>query len=652
MWAAPQRYTWRGWEPAADDASTTVISGRLPSGVAVQSRLFPKIRSWLALGAPLELLSPLSVVRVVYAVLSVSWAAEAAAFDWSRAGLAVVLTAAAGAAGTWLAIFHLSRLGARGCGALLGAATALDLLVVAFSPSAALGLASIGLLLVPSVTVAFFFSGRAVARHLAFTSLGMLASTARITPVATAVAVTLTWSLSILATSLLLQVVMIAMGRNGTTDPETGLPNGIGLSRGLRSHHDAPWLTVVALDVAGVDDARQALGYHVGAELLRRAVEDLGQVLAADALIARVDGDQLVVVQTHHRPPRAGADEKLARDLATAIQAGRYVIDQVEVSLRAHAGVISAGTDRPVATELVRRAQLAARQACAAGVTCLAWDGSVGTFTAEDLALLADLRLAVERGELRLAYQPQLSTGDGRVVSVEALLRWDSPVHGPVPPGRFIVLAERTGLIERLTRWVLGEALDAQARWRAAGVDCPVSVNLSPRILGLPDLAATIIAALHTRRLPAQSLTVEVTETAAVALLDAIQLLRPLHERGVRVSIDDFGTGYTSLAAIPHLPLDELKVDMGFVKRSIHSAADQAIVRMVRDLAHRLRLTSVAEGVETDEIRSLMSEIGFDLLQGFSIAKPLGEADLLAFLRGARVAAAPPVWEAGVAMSS
>lgn len=635
-----QRYRWRGWEPLSPGAGATVTSGRLPSGVAVRNRMFPKIRSWLALGAPLELLSPLSVVRVVSVVLCLIWAGEAAAFPWSTAGLAVVLFAVAAGAGAWLAMFHVSKLSPRGCGALLVVATALQLLVVATSPGPGAGVASLGPLLIPGVTVAFFYPGRDVARHHAFTTAGVLAATACVVPLGAAVAATLLWSVSMLAALLLLQVAMTAMGRSGTTDPETGLPNGIGLARRLASDRERRSLTLVALHLGGVEDARRALGHDAGAELLRRAVEDLGQVLPPDAVVARVDGDELVVAQSHAGTPGAGPPEVLARELASVIHAGRYLIDGVEVSLRAHAGVVAC-EERPDVAELVRRASLAARRASRAGVVCVTWDGTDGSFTAGDLALLADLRLAAARGELHLAYQPQLSTASGRVVGVEALLRWRSPTHGPVPPGRFIPLAERTGLVERLTEWVLREALDAQARWRAAGVDCPVSVNLSPRVLGVPGLAATILDELQARGLPAGALTLEVTETAALDLLGAIQLLRPLHDSGVRVSIDDFGTGYTSLAAIPYLPLDELKVDMSFVKRSVASAADEAIVRSVRELAHRLGFTSVAEGVEDAHIAGLMAEIGFDLLQGFQVGEPMVEVDLLAFLGGRQ---ASPGW--------
>jgi EAL domain-containing protein (putative c-di-GMP-specific phosphodiesterase class I) len=271
------------------------------------------------------------------------------------------------------------------------------------------------------------------------------------------------------------------------------------------------------------------------------------------------------------------------------------------------------------------------------------WDGDFGAMTAGDLALLADLRMAAERSELSLVYQPQIATVSGRIASVEALLRWTSPTHGVVSPGRFIPLAERTGLIDRLTDWVLTEALDAQVRWKGRHLDIPVSVNLSPRTLTTPDLPDRILASLEQRGLATRSLTVEVTETAAIDLLQAVTLLRPLHDQGVRISIDDFGTGYTSLAALPDLPLDELKVDQRFVLRSSKSPADDAIVRTVLGLAHRLGLDAVAEGVETGDLFERMREYGFDLLQGYYLSKPLPESDLLAFAAANRRARARPL---------
>jgi EAL domain-containing protein (putative c-di-GMP-specific phosphodiesterase class I) len=316
-----------------------------------------------------------------------------------------------------------------------------------------------------------------------------------------------------------------------------------------------------------------------------------------------------------------------------AVHAGRYFVDGVEVSLQAHAGLSVAPWDGDTIPELFRRATLSAREAVADGTTDAVWHANTKTLTGDDLALLAELGVADERGELALFFQPQVAAGTGETVSVEALLRWKSRTRGDVSPGLFIPLAERTGLINRLTEWVLPEALDTQVRWRQQGLQISTSVNLSPVTLARQDLAESILEELRVRSLPASCLTLEITETAVTNLLHAVLRLTPLRAAGIKISVDDFGSGNTSLSALPHLPLDELKIDQQFVRRSRDSQNDLAIVRTIIELADRLGLVSVAEGVENEELFTYMVELGFDLLQGYFVAKPLSEAELVPFVR-------------------
>ncbi|MGD0594597.1 MAG: EAL domain-containing protein [Acidimicrobiales bacterium] len=630
-----------------------MTSARLPAQARVQNRMFPKTRSWLALGAPLELLSPLSVLRIIYALAMVLWAVEGLALRWPHAAILWHLGATIVAAAVWVALLLVKDLTPLACRLLIALGSLLALMQVYLGHSIGPVLASALFLLPLAMFVALYLGGRAIVVYQLLVAGGLWLALAGNLGKGSTTVVVVAGGLAMLSASLTVHVLTRSVSRSGSVDPDTGLPNGIGLaqriSSGRASGRSPAGFVVAAVYLAGVDDARQALGYRVGAELFRRAVEDLGQIVPAATTISRVEGDELVV--THDLAVELAGDltaqagqvpeavlatgRQLARDLAATISSARYLVDRVEVSLRAHVGLVFAPWDGTDVAELVRRASLGARRAAASGLVDTVWDGDHGTLTGEDLALLADLRLAAERGELRLAYQPQVSVLTGRTIAVEALLRWDSPPHGSVPPGRFIVLAERTGLVDRITQWVVGEALDAQVRWREASLDLPVSVNLSAKTLRQPDLSNWILSELEGRHLPAQALTVEVTETAAVDLLQAVNLLRPLHDHGVRVSIDDFGTGYTSLAAIPHLPLDEIKVDMSFVQRSLTSAADEAIVRSVRELTHRLGLVSVAEGVENAEIDRLMTDIGFDLLQGYYFARPLSEMALMGFVRAA-----------------
>jgi len=627
---------WRGWATPGGSANRPVKSTRLASEAQVKSRLFPKTRSWFALGAPLELLSPLSVLRILYALLLVAWPVTAGMVGTTGThGFVAVSTVELVTGTVWVVLLRIRNIGVRWCRVLM-ALVAFEAVVLVASGIGTLASFGYMLMLVPiAVAPALFLSLRAVLVQQFVVGGVLWVATAPRWGLGRSAVVVAFEVVGALSVSLTIILLTRTVQRRGGVDTDTGLPNGFGLADRVAGRGTTEALVVASVFLKGIGDAREALGYHVGTELLRRAVENLGQVLPAAADIGRVDGDELVVINRLGTagPNRAEADAQaqvLAETLREAITAGRYLVDDIEVSLRANVGLAVAPWDGDDVPELIRRATLSARKAAAQGRGHVTWSGDEGALTASDLALLAQLRLASERGELSLAYQPQVEVRSMRIVSAEALLRWGSVTLGSVPPGMFVPLAERTGLIDRLTDWVMGEALDAQVRWRRAGLHIPVSVNLSATSLTVPDLAQWILSELDVRHLPPSSLTVEVTETAAIDLLQAVDLLRPLHDRGVRVSIDDFGTGYTSLSALPDLPLDELKVDQRFVLRSSSSAADETIVRTVRELAHRLGLVAVAEGVENLELFERMVALDFDVLQGYHLAKPLTEDDLVA----------------------
>ncbi len=613
-------------------------STRLASEAQVKSRLFPKTRSWFALGAPLELLSPLSVLRIVYALLLLTWPLTAAVAGTTTTNLITVVVVEVVTFATWLALLGVRNIGLRVCRFLM-ALVALEVVVLVGTGAGTLASFGYILVLIPiAIAPALFLPLRSVLLQQGGVGAALWVATAARWGIGRSAVLAFLEVVGALTASLTIILLARTVQRRGGIDPDTGLPNGFGLADRVTRRGEKGATVVASVFLKGIGDAREALGYHVGTELLRRAVENLGQVLPAAADIGRVDGDELVVISgIDHlaEQTREEADtfaQSLAETLRDAITAGRYLVDDIEVSLRANVGLAVAPWDGTDVPELIRRATLSARKAAAQGRAHVTWSGDEGVLTANDLALLARLRLASERGELSLAYQPQVSSRTLRIVSAEALLRWGSVTLGSVPPGMFVPLAERTGLIDRLTDWVMGEALDAQVRWRQAGLDIPVSVNLSATSLTVPDLAQWILSELESRQLPPASLTVEVTETAAIDLLQAVDLLRPLHDRGVRVSIDDFGTGYTSLSALPDLPLDELKVDQRFVLRSATSAADETIVRTVRELANRLGLVAVAEGVENQDLLEKMVGFDFDILQGYHLARPLAEDDFVALV--------------------
>ncbi len=234
-------------------------------------------------------------------------------------------------------------------------------------------------------------------------------------------------------------------------------------------------------------------------------------------------------------------------------------------------------------------------------------------------------------------YQPKVLAQTRRIESVEALLRWEHPVLGVVAPDRFIVVAETAGMMDELTRWVLGEALDAEVRWRDSGVDVAVAVNLSAQSVGDYGLLGWIDDQLRLRGLAPSCLTVEITETAVMADPEvATRFLAALRALGMRVSVDDFGTGYTSLSVLARLPLDELKIDQSFIRRSATSTADEAVIRSVRELGHRLGLDVVAEGVEDEATARRLTEFGVDVLQGYFFSEPLTETALAGFVAADR----------------
>jgi len=635
----------RKW-PSSQAGVSSATSVPLQSDAQVRNRLFPKTRSWFALDAPLALLSPLSVLRLVFVFGGLTWILVGVIWHLSHADRSTVLIVAVTALVAWAALLRVRRVNIGWCAALGGLWIAQVSVLISAGHGGGLSVAAVPYFVPIGVFTALYFKTRTVSACQLAIALCLWITLAGPAGILRSAFLAVVMGIALATASFAVALVMRSTRSIGTVDPDTGLPNGLGMGQRLAQRDPVGPLAVVAVVLRGIDSAQEALGFQAGNELLRRAVEDIGQVLPSDAIIGRI-GDELVVAQplaegalSLHELQSEGVPDRavdVARSLAQtvdrAVHAGRYFVDGVEVSLQAHAGLSVAPWDGVTIPELFRRATLSAREAVADGTTDAVWHANTKTLTGDDLALLAELGVADERGELALFFQPQVAAGTGETVSVEALLRWKSRTRGDVSPGLFIPLAERTGLINRLTEWVLPEALDTQVRWRQQGLQISTSVNLSPVTLARQDLAESILEELRVRSLPASCLTLEITETAVTNLLHAVLRLTPLRAAGIKISVDDFGSGNTSLSALPHLPLDELKVDQQFVRRSRDSQNDLAIVRTIIELADRLGLVSVAEGVENEELFTYMVELGFDLLQGYFVAKPLSEAELVPFVR-------------------
>jgi EAL domain-containing protein (putative c-di-GMP-specific phosphodiesterase class I) len=249
--------------------------------------------------------------------------------------------------------------------------------------------------------------------------------------------------------------------------------------------------------------------------------------------------------------------------------------------------------------------------------------------SAARLALVADLRAAIANGDLVLMYQPKTGPADREVHGVEALVRWQHPVRGMIPPDDFIGIAEQTGLIAPLTEWVLRAALTQCRTWLDQGLDLSVAVNISPRTLHDASFTTLLTELLAETRMPAARLTLEITEGALMADPErAIDVLWELRRSGVRLSVDDLGVGHSSLSYLKRLPVHEIKIDKSFVTGMVDDGDDEAIVTAVIAMVHRLRMTVVAEGVEDERTLVRLAELGADVAQGYWMSRPVPAAEV------------------------
>jgi diguanylate cyclase (GGDEF)-like protein len=422
-----------------------------------------------------------------------------------------------------------------------------------------------------------------------------------------------------------------------THDALTGLPNRVLLRDRIEqalagATRTSAEVAVLLIDLDRFKEINDTLGHTYGDELLRQIGPRLESVLRDGDTVARLGGDEFAVLL----PVVEGADE--ARAVAERLRESlhrRFEVQGVALDLEASVGIALSpwhGTD---VEELLRNADIAMYVAkeVKAGAVLFCPDEHVTGRTR--LTVLGDLRTALDSGdELFLHYQPKVTLDGERVEGLEALLRWQHPERGMIPPSDFIPVAEGTGIIIRLTERVLGMALGTMRGWLDQQLAVPVAVNLSARCLldaSLPDLVARL---LDEHRVPASLLRLEVTESAVMSdAARCMDVLQRLHELCVRLSIDDFGTGYSSMVHLRRLPVDELKIDRSFVLGMTTMAADAVLVRTAIDLGHNLGLTVVAEGVEALEHADALRDLGCDVAQGYHYARPMGVADMTALLQ-------------------
>lgn len=389
------------------------------------------------------------------------------------------------------------------------------------------------------------------------------------------------------------------------------------------------------LMIVNIDHFREintALGYEAGDEVLRMFARRLRSVRPAPSCVGRLGGDEFALVMPGASQVADGVPAPERTDSAPA-DVGRAVLDQldgrlrisgVDVEVEATAGLAVAPWCGDRIATLLPCADAALSDARRGGERVGVWRAEMVGVQPWELALHAQLRSAITRGELVLHYQPMQEAATGRIVDVEALLRWRHPDRGLLPPGSFLPMAERSSLIVDLTWWELDEALRQCARWRTEGLRMPVSANLSARMLVVDELPRVVAERLAAHDLPADMLTLEITESALISQpARAAAMLSELRITGVKLSMDDFGTGYNSMEILKALPFDEVKIDRGFVSDARRSLPDAAIVRSVIDLGHRLGMRVVGEGVEDEHSERMLTELGCDLLQGEALSPPL-----------------------------
>ncbi|HMB43581.1 MAG TPA: EAL domain-containing protein, partial [Luteimonas sp.] len=422
-------------------------------------------------------------------------------------------------------------------------------------------------------------------------------------------------------------------------DTLTNLPNRTLLSERLsraivRARRENNHIAVLFLDLDRFKDINDSLGHAAGDRILRAAAVRLQDTVGALHTVARLGGDEFTVVLENLESP--GQADKIAREIITAFGAPLLLDDRQEVSISTSIGISLYPDNAQVPTELLKQADTAMYQAKAAGRrTYLRYTDAMDVTIRRRATLSGALRKVLDRGELRLVYQPRLALAHHRIVGVEALLRWRSDEHGDVPPTQFIPLAEESGLILEIGEWVLREACLTLRRWHQHGLEgLAMSINVSVLQLLRGDFPGVVERVLAETGLPPASIELELTESVVMANAEqTADTLRALRRLGVSLAIDDFGTGYSSLSYLKRLPINTLKIDKEFVDDLTMGSDDAAITTTIIAMARSLGLNVVAEGVETEAQMRFLRDHLCDEIQGFWLSPPLEAHRCLAFIR-------------------
>ncbi|OYZ71041.1 MAG: GGDEF domain-containing protein [Acidovorax sp. 24-64-9] len=393
-------------------------------------------------------------------------------------------------------------------------------------------------------------------------------------------------------------------------------------------------MAVLQLNLDRFKDVNDSYGHAIGDQVLKDIARRVQAAMRPGDLLGRMAGDELAVVARHLR--HADGAAAVARQLIAAVAEPWRSPEGFEVVAGVSVGICMFPEHAATAQTLLQGAHAAVYGAKALGRGAWCFYTEEMTQSARDrLALESRLRLALAHGHMVLHYQPQIDIATGRIVGAEALVRWNDPEEGLIPPGRFIPVAEVSGIIGPLGEWIIGEACRQGQRWREEGLPAlTVAVNVSPRQFQLTDLVGCTASALRETGFPAAMLELEITESALAEREDeALLTMRRLRDLGLRLAVDDFGTGYSSLAQLKRFPIDVLKIDQGFIRDIPQSSDDMAISAAIIAMGHSMDLRVLAEGVETAEQLAFLRERGCDSYQGYFCSRPVPAESFAALVR-------------------
>jgi diguanylate cyclase (GGDEF)-like protein len=414
-------------------------------------------------------------------------------------------------------------------------------------------------------------------------------------------------------------------------DSLTGLPNRTAFHEKMTAaiEDDSIPASILLMDLDRFKEVNDTLGHRYGDLLLIQVAQRFNDVIGSVGQIARLGGDEFAVISPGGDPQEA---LKLAHRLADALR-DPFELEEMVVDVQASVGIALFPDHGHGVETLLQKADVAMYRAKETRSDVALYDERHDHHSPAKLALTAELRTAVDTEEIVLWYQPELDLRTREVLAVEALVRWDHPRLGVLPPSSFVRMAEATNLIKPLTQRVMEIALLQVADWHALGLDLSVAVNISAQVLVDHTFTEQVLAALRRAGVAPERLKLEVTESALMSdPVTARTVLRELEALGCEISIDDFGTGYSSLAYLADLPVSEVKIDRSFVSRMSAGSSEKIIVNSTIDLAHHLKLRAVAEGVEDWSMLPELEALGCDAAQGYAISHPLAGADATRWL--------------------